>query len=125
MKPRNINWPDEGVAEFCRRWKVLRLELFGSVLRDDFRPDSDVDVLATFQPDASWSLFDYVDMEDELSAILGRKVDFVSRRAIERSENWIRRENILKAADTVWTMLSDDLPELQQRLEPLLPPSPE
>jgi predicted nucleotidyltransferase len=73
--------------------------LFGSVLRDDFRPDSDVDVLVTFAPEAEWSLFDHVTMEEELSSILGHKVDLVSRRAIERSRNWIRRKAILEAAE--------------------------
>src|SRR5574337_1875496 len=87
------------IAEFCRRWKITELSLFGSVLRDDFRPDSDVDVLVTFADDAEWSLFDHVTMEDDLSSILGRKVDLVSRRAIERSPNWIRRKAILEGAE--------------------------
>lgn len=78
------------IAEFCYRWKITELSLFGSVLRDDFRPDSDVDVLVTFAEDAQWSLFDHVTMEDDLSAMLGRKVDLASRRAVERSSNWIR-----------------------------------
>ncbi len=89
----------EKIAEFCRRWKITEFALFGSVLRDDFRPDSDVDVLVTFAPDAEWSLFDHVDMEEELSLILGRKVDLVSRRAIERSANWLRRKAILGTAE--------------------------
>jgi uncharacterized protein len=87
------------IADFCRRWKISELALFGSVLRDDFRPDSDVDVLVTFAPGADWSLFDHVDMQEELSGILGRKVDLVSRRAIERSANWIRRRAILSTAE--------------------------
>lgn len=86
------------IAEFCRRWKITELALFGSVLRDEFRPDSDVDMLVTFAPEADWSLFDHMTMEEELSAIFGRKVDLVSRRAIERSRNWIRRRAILQAA---------------------------
>jgi len=90
------------IAEFCRRWKITEFALFGSVLRDDFRPDSDVDVLVTFAPDAEWSLFDDVDMEEELSAIFGRKVDLVSRRAVERSDNWIRRKAILSTAEPVY-----------------------
>jgi uncharacterized protein len=90
------------ITEFCRRWKITEFALFGSVLRDDFRPDSDVDILATFASDADWSLFDHVDMEEELSAILGRKVDIVSRRAIERSDNWIRREAILSTAEPIY-----------------------
>ena len=89
----------EKIVEFCRRWKITELALFGSVLREDFRSDSDVDVLATFAPDAQWSLFDHVDMEEELSVLVGRKVDLVSRRAIEQSANWIRRKAILETAE--------------------------
>ncbi len=88
----------ERIADFCRRWKIRELSLFGSVLRDDFRPDSDVDVLVTFEDDARVGLFAHVQMEEELASIVGRKVDLVSRRAIERSENWIRRRAILDGA---------------------------
>jgi hypothetical protein len=94
----NIEMPKEKIADFCRKWKIVELSLFGSVLRDDFRPDSDVDVLVTFSPDADWSLLDHMAMEEEMSAILGRKVDLVSRKAIERSENYIRRKAILETA---------------------------
>ena len=86
------------LGEFCRRWKVVDLALFGSVLREDFRRDSDVDMLVTFAPDAEWSVLDHVSMKEEISAILGRRVDLVNRRAVERSENWIRREAILGSA---------------------------
>lgn len=86
------------IADFCRKWKIVELDLFGSVLRDDFRPDSDVDVLATFAPDAAWSLLDHAGMEAELSALLGRPVDLVNRRAVERSPNWIRKRHILTSA---------------------------
>lgn len=98
MRKMNIEMPKDKIAEFCQRWKIIELSLFGSVLRDDFRPDSDVDVLVRFAPDAEWSLLDHVAMEEELSAILGRKVDVVSRSAIERSENYIRRKAILGTA---------------------------
>lgn len=90
------------IAEFCRRWKITALALFGSVLRDDFGPDSDIDILVTFAPDAEWSLFDHVAMEEEISALLGRKADLVSRRAIERSTNWIRRKAILENAESYY-----------------------
>ena len=92
----------ERIADFCRRWKIVEFSLFGSVLRDDFRPDSDIDVLVSFASDAEWSLFDHVAMEDELTAMIGRKVDLLSRRAIERSENWIRRKAILGSAEAVY-----------------------
>ena len=94
----NIEIPKEKIADFCRKWKIVELSLFGSVLRDDFRPGSDIDVLVTFSRDAEWSLLDHVAMEEELSAIFGRKVDLVSRKAIERSENYIRRDAILETA---------------------------
>lgn len=70
--------------------------MFGSALREDLRPDSDLDLLVDFAPDADWTLLDHVAIEEELSGILGRKVDLVSRHAIERSSNWIRRKAILE-----------------------------
>ena len=92
----------DAVASFCERWKIAEMALFGSVLRDDFRPESDVDVLVEFAPEASWSLLDHVAMEGELSEILGRNVDLVSRRAVEKSSNWIRRKAILESARTYY-----------------------
>jgi predicted nucleotidyltransferase len=89
------------VAAFCRRWKVRELAVFGSVLRRDFRPDSDIDLLVTFEADATWGLLEQATMEGELAGLLGRKVDLVSKRAIERSANWIRRQAILESAETV------------------------
>jgi predicted nucleotidyltransferase len=90
------------VAAFCRRWGVTELSLFGSVLRSDFDPESDVDVLATFAPDARRSLFDYAAMRDELAAIVGRQVDLVNREAVERGGNQIRRRSILASTELVY-----------------------
>lgn len=87
------------IADFCQRWKIIELDFFGSVLRDDFGSSSDVDVLVTFASEAAWSLLDHVQMEEELGTLLGRKVDLVSRRAIEHSPNWIRRRAILDSAE--------------------------
>lgn len=98
----NIDVPRKRVAEFCHKWKIVELSVFGSVLRADFRPDSDIDVLVTFAPDSRYSLFDLVHMEDELEKILGRKVDLVERSAIEQSENYIRRKHILNSAQAVY-----------------------
>lgn len=97
-----LNMPEAALAEYCRKWRVHRLEVFGSVLRDDFGPDSDVDFLVTFDPSAHWTLFDWVHAQDELAAVVGRPVDLVSRRPIERSENWIRRRSILESARTIY-----------------------
>lgn len=80
--------PEDQIAAFCRRWKISQLELFGSILRDDFNDSSDVDMLVTFSEDAGWSLLDHVQMEAELEELLGREVDLISRRAVEQSHNW-------------------------------------
>ena len=102
MERKVLQLPRDKIVEFCRRWKIVDFALFGSVLREDFRATSDVDVLATFAPDADWSLFDHVVMEDELASVLGRNVDLVNRRAVETSSNWIRRERILSTAETYY-----------------------
>ena len=87
------------VAQFCHRWQITEFALFGSVLRDDFRPDSDVDVLVTFAPQAPWTLFDLVDMRDELTQRFGREVDVVSRRALK---NPFRRKRILETRRVIY-----------------------
>lgn len=92
----------EQLQDFCRRWKIAKLRVFGSALRDDFRPDSDLDLLVRFNPDADWSLLDHVEMEEKLFGIVGHKVDLVSQRAIERSSKWIRRKAILESAEPWW-----------------------
>ncbi|MFH0964564.1 MAG: nucleotidyltransferase family protein [Planctomycetota bacterium] len=101
MSPR-IEVPLGRIREFCRKWRVKEISLFGSVLRDDFRPDSDVDVLVDFQDDGAWGLLDLVHMEEELSAILGRKADLVDRRSVEASRNYIRRRRILDSLEPLY-----------------------
>ncbi len=98
----HIDIPKEKVAAFCQHWRIKELSFFGSVLRDDFRPDSDVDVLVRFDPEARHTLFDMVRMQEELKRILGRDVDLVSHRGIEASRNYIRRNAILKSAEVVY-----------------------
>ncbi len=97
-----IEIPESRLTSFCEKWGIRKLELFGSVLRDDFGPDSDVDVLATFARDSTLSLFDLVEAESELRDIFGRSVDLLDRSSVERSENWIRRRRILGSARTVY-----------------------
>ncbi len=92
----------EAVVAFCSRWGVTELSLFGSVLRSDFGPESDVDVLVTFAPDAGRSLFDYAAMRDELAAIVRRHVDLVNREAVENGANQMRRRSILESAELVY-----------------------
>jgi len=102
MRGVALDIPMEAVKEFCRRWKVRELALFGSVLRDDFGPASDVDVLVEFCEEARWSLFDLVHMENELAGLLGRQVDLVERAAVEQSENYIRRKHILESVEPLY-----------------------
>ncbi len=94
--------PQEKIADFCRRWQVVELALFGSVLRDDVGPQSDVDVLVRFDPEAHRTLFDMVRMQEQLKGILGREVDLVIRRGIESSRNYLRRKAILDSAEVVY-----------------------
>jgi len=93
--------PSDKIADYCRRWKITELALFGSALRDDFNPESDIDVLVTFDREAHWTLFDMVDMQEELKEIFGRDVDLVSRRGIESSQNYLRRKEILSSAKVI------------------------
>jgi len=102
INPQDIGVRSDSIAEFCKKWRISTLELFGSVLREDFGPESDVDFLVTFERDAKWSLFDLVDAENELSTIVGRPVDLVERGPIETGSNWIRREAILGGARTLY-----------------------
>ncbi|MBZ0254343.1 MAG: nucleotidyltransferase family protein [Candidatus Methylomirabilis sp.] len=102
MPAPTIDVPREKIEAFCRKWKVRELALFGSVLREDFRPDSDVDVLVTFEEGAPWSLLDWVRMTEELGNVFGREVDLVERDAVLSSENYIRRRHILESAESVY-----------------------
>ena len=94
-----IEIPKDKVADFCKRRHIRALSLFGSVLRGDFSPDSDVDVLVEFSPEADHSLFDFVDMQEELAGLLGRKVDFVEKKGIR---NPFRRYEILRAHQVIF-----------------------
>ena len=100
---RNVNMeieiPGDKIRSFCRHWKVRELSLFGSALRADFRPDSDVDILVSFFEDARWSLFDLVDMADELAVLFGRPVDLVEKDALR---NPFRREASLPTRKIIY-----------------------
>ncbi len=97
------------ITTFSKRWQVTELALFGSVLRDDFGPESDVDVLARFEEEARHTLFDLDRMEEELTTIFGRKVDLVSWRGVEQSQNYIRRKAILQSTETIYAAPSRPL----------------
>jgi len=94
-----LDLTDEELADFCRKWRVTELSLFGSALRDDFRPDSDIDLLIAFEDEAPWSGFDLTVMADELRSRLGRDVDLVERDAIR---NPFRRREILTTRQVLY-----------------------
>lgn len=102
MIQTSLSLPEQEIQVFCDRWQIIELALFGSILRDDFRPDSDIDILVTFSPQTDWSLLDHAKMQQELTNLLNRDVDLVSKRAIERSHNWIRRQEILNTAQVLY-----------------------
>ena len=90
------------LAEACRRWKIAELDLFGSVARGEAGEESDVDLLVTFLPGAEWGLLDHVAIEEDLAVVFGRRVDLVTRRAVERSGNALRRDEILGTARPIY-----------------------
>lgn len=90
----------DAINRFCRKWRIAELSLFGSVLRpEEFRDDSDVDVMVTFEEDTRWTLFDFVDMQDELTQLFGRRADLLSKRALK---NPFRRHEILSTARVLY-----------------------
>ena len=98
----NLSLPTERLVEYCRANGIARLDVFGSALRADFGPESDIDLLVEFEPDRTPGFFDFARIEQEFADIFGRKVDLVSRIGIERSRNYIRRTEILGSAETIY-----------------------
>ena len=99
LATRNINVPEDRIAEFCRNWRVTEFSLFGSVLRDDFSADSDVDVVVRLADDAPWSLFEWVTMIDELKVLFGRDVDLVEETGLR---NPFRRQEIMSTREVIY-----------------------
>jgi hypothetical protein len=101
LNAHGIDLGQDAIRQFCDKWKIRELRVFGSILRDDFRADSDVDFLADFDEDVERDAFDHMDMEDELANIVGRKVDLVSRSAVEASGNRFYIREILGKAELI------------------------
>ena len=97
-----IGVPMTELESFCKRWNIGKLWFFGSVLRDDFGPNSDIDLMVTFDSKPTPGLFGLVTMESELKDLTGRDVDIVTRRAVENSRNYIRRKAVLDSALLVY-----------------------
>lgn len=102
MTINEITLPMEEITEFCHKWRVTEFALFGSVLRDNFRPDSDVDVMVQFHPEAHPTFRTLDAMEAELKTLFHRDVDLVTRQGIETSRNYLRRHEILSSAQVIY-----------------------
>ena len=89
----------DALEAFCRKWRIRELSLFGSALRDDFGPDSDLDFLVSFEPEAALDLFDLAEMKEELEAHYGRPVDLVEKEALRNP--WRKRE-ILRTREVIY-----------------------
>ncbi|MEA5421523.1 nucleotidyltransferase domain-containing protein [Spirulina sp. CCNP1310] len=104
-----LNTTPRKLADFCEKWQIQELALFGSVLRDDFRQGgedpSDIDILYTYRPQARYG-FEVFEMKEELEVLFGRKVDFVSKNAVKKSRNWLRRKTILQSAQVIYAKRS-------------------
>ncbi len=99
---RRLGVSQKVISQFCQRWQIIEFAVFGSVVRSDFRPDSDIDVLVTFAPEAQRGLTETLQMQDELKAMFTREVDFIVKKALEKSQNWLRRQTILDSAQVIY-----------------------
>jgi len=103
---RHIPVPEDRIRLFCVKWKVRNFRFYGSIMRDDFRPDSDIDVMVEFSSDAHTTFFDMSSMQDELETLFSRKVDLADRRSVDQSQNYIRRKGMLSGKPPVLRQMS-------------------
>jgi uncharacterized protein len=87
------------ISELCQHWKIIEFALFGSILREDFHADSDIDILVTFAPNDGWSLFSLMDLQRELESMVGRPVDLLEKRDLK---NPFRRAEILRTHRVIY-----------------------
>lgn len=102
MKAGHLEFDHEVLRAFCEKWGVAELAVFGSVLRDDYRPDSDIDFLVTWAPGVKRTVWEMFDMKDELAALYHRTIGLAQRQVVERDFNPIRRRNILDSARVLY-----------------------
>jgi len=100
--PSHVTIPEDHLRAFCHRWRIRELSIFGSALRDDFRADSDIDVMVEFEPGVRWRYYEMAEMRDQLQALVGRPVDLVEKRLVEAGPNPIRRRHILDHRETMY-----------------------
>lgn len=102
VKKLAISLQMDAIESFCQRWQIAELSVFGSILRDDFNVDSDVDFLYVLKPNIHWRLVDLIGAEEELEQLLNRKVDLVNKSSVEQSHNWLRKQNILSSSQVIY-----------------------
>ena len=102
MKTINLGVDASIIADFCRRWNIKQLAVFGSAAAGVLGPDSDIDLLVTFAPDADWTMFDHYRMENELAELFARDVDLVNVRALEENPNLTYYQQIINSAKVVY-----------------------
>ncbi len=98
----DLSLPGESLTKLCQHWQIVELSLFGSILREDFNADSDIDVLVKFSEEARITFFDLDVIEQQLTQLFHRPVDVVTKQAIEQSHNPIRRKNILNNSKVIY-----------------------
>jgi predicted nucleotidyltransferase len=103
---KRLNAKPEQLTEICQQWQIVELALFGSILREDFNLNSDVDLLVSFAPQAKITFFDLDNIENQFSLLFKRPVDIVTKKAMEKSHNWIRQQNILGNAKIIYEQKS-------------------
>ena len=99
---QRLNLSPQQIKDFCLENGIQQLSIFGSVLRDDFKDNSDLDFLVVFNPEIKLSLMDLVGIQHQLEDMTGKNVDLIEKRSIMDSHNWIRRQNILNSAKTIY-----------------------
>ncbi len=99
---RRLKIEPEQLKEICQQWKIIELALFGSVLKDDFNAQSDIDILVSFDEGTAIAFFDLETIEEQLSMLFNRPVDLVTRKAVQQSHNWIRKQNILSNSQVIY-----------------------
>ena len=93
---------DKAIKQFCNKWNVKELSLFGSFLTDKFNKESDIDILISFSENSHYGLFELVEMKSELEKIYGKEVDLVTRNSVEKSRNYIRSKSILSNLKSIY-----------------------
>lgn len=104
MITHHATYSRQKLDDFCKRWQVVELFVFGSATRDDFSDQSDIDLLVSFAETSDWGLFEHIQMKHELKELFGRDVDLITQRSLRQSRNQLLREEILSTASLLYSI---------------------